>query len=66
MFSPETGLIVSVTSAMRSIVASLTPASGRQDRMASPYTTRIVRLAIPPRPSHPAPNVRDDRDTPLL
>ena len=25
-----------------------------------------VRLATPTRPSHPAPNVRDDRDTPLL
>jgi hypothetical protein len=34
--------------------------------MASPCATGIVRLAIPPRPSHPAPNVRDDRETPLL
>jgi hypothetical protein len=25
-----------------------------------------ARLASPSRPSHPAPNVRDDRDTPLL
>jgi hypothetical protein len=25
-----------------------------------------ARLALPKRPSHPAPNVRDDRDTPLL
>jgi hypothetical protein len=25
-----------------------------------------ARLATPPRPPHPAPNVRDDRDTPLL
>jgi hypothetical protein len=24
-----------------------------------------IRLMTPPRPSHPAPNVRDDRDTPL-
>jgi hypothetical protein len=34
--------------------------------MASPYTARIVRLAIPPRPPHPAPNVRDDRETSLF
>jgi len=26
----------------------------------------IARLVTPKRPSHPAPNVRDDRDTPLL
>src|SRR5580704_18091007 len=26
----------------------------------------IARLATPPRPPHPTPNVRDDRDTPLL
>jgi hypothetical protein len=32
------------------------------------FTVRIsaVRLRAPPRPLHPAPNVRDDRDTPLL
>jgi hypothetical protein len=28
--------------------------------------SRVIRLVTPPRPSHPAPNVRDDRDTPLL
>ena len=44
----------------------LTPASGRQDRMASPYATSTVRLSVRSRPSHPALNVRDDRDTPLL
>ena len=27
---------------------------------------RVIRLVTPPRPPHPAPNVRDDRDTPLL
>ena len=26
----------------------------------------VARLATPPRPSHPAPNVRDDREAPLL
>jgi hypothetical protein len=28
--------------------------------------SRVIRLVTPPRPPHPAPNVRDDRDTPLL
>jgi hypothetical protein len=27
---------------------------------------RAARLAAPTRPSHPSPNVRDDRETPLL
>ena len=37
-------------------------ASGPHD-----FTVRVgaVRLRAPPRPLHPAPNVRDDRDTPL-
>jgi hypothetical protein len=26
----------------------------------------VIRLVTPPRPSHPAPNVRDDREAPLL
>jgi len=67
MFSPETGFVVSVAGGdTESIVANLTPASGRQDRMALPYAARVVRLATLPRPSHPAPNVRDDRETPLM
>jgi hypothetical protein len=38
-------------------------ASGPHD-----FAVRVsaARLASPKRPSHPAPNVRDDRDTPLL
>jgi hypothetical protein len=27
---------------------------------------RVIRLVTPPRPPHPAPNVRDDREAPLL
>ena len=50
----------------RSLPANLTPASGRQDHTTSPSATSVARLAPPPRPPHPAPNVRDDRDTPLL
>jgi hypothetical protein len=37
--SPAIGLFVTVASAMRSIVANLTPASRRQDHMALPSTT---------------------------
>src|SRR5438067_13922890 len=46
--------------------ANLTPASGRQDHTALPSAISIVRLATSKRPPHPAPNVRDDRETPLL
>src|SRR5438445_2707265 len=45
---------------------NLTPASGRQDHTALPSAISIVRLATPKRPPHPAPNVRDDREAPLL
>src|SRR5260221_4776949 len=54
------------------LLADLTPASGRQNHTTSPYaSTSFVRLAFAraltlPRPSHPAPNVRDDREAPLL
>jgi hypothetical protein len=46
--------------------ANLTPASGRQDHTTSPSAGSAVRLRALPRPSHPAPNVRDDGDTPLF
>jgi hypothetical protein len=49
-----------------SIVANLTPASGRQDHTASPSANRCSRQQHHPRPPHPAPNVRDDREPPLL
>ena len=41
-------------------------ASGRRDHTASPSASSAARLAPPKRPPHPAPNVRDDRETPLL
>jgi hypothetical protein len=50
---------------------SLTPASGCQDHTTSPSAKAsfvralLARLTLP-RPSHPAPNVRDDREAPLL
>ena len=53
------------------LIADLTPASGRQNHTTWPYASAsFVRLAIAcltlPRPPHPAPNVRDDREAPLL
>src|SRR5260221_12214915 len=53
------------------LLADLTPASGRQNHTTWPYASAsFVRLAIArltlPRPPHPAPNVRDDREAPLL
>src|ERR1700676_3515406 len=43
----------------------LTPASGRQDHTTSPSAGQRPRLWHHPRPPHPVPNVRDDRETPL-
>ena len=43
---------------------TLTPASGRQDHTTSPSAWASLVNAPPKRPPHPAPNVRDDRDTP--
>jgi hypothetical protein len=53
------------TVACRRLPANLTPASGRQDHTTLPSAISCARLAPPPRPPHLAPNVRDDRDTPL-
>src|SRR5712691_3897702 len=52
------------------LIADLTPALGRQNDTTWPYASAsFVRLAFarltPPRPPHPLPNVRDDRETPL-
>jgi len=49
-----------------SIVADLMPASRHQNHTASPSAGPRIRLMRRPRPPHPAPNVRDDRDTPLV
>jgi hypothetical protein len=53
-----------------SVFANLAPASERQDHTTSPSAqTPLVAQALRPgdvRPSHPAPNVRDDREPPLL
>ena len=45
----------------------LTPASGRQDHTTSPSASApfVRQICARPRPSHPLPHVRDDRETPL-
>jgi hypothetical protein len=40
--------------------------SGRQDHTTSPSARQRSRLWRRPRPSHPKPYVRDDRETPLV
>ena len=49
-----------------SIVTRLIPASRYQDATTSPSAFTCVRLAQRKRPPLPAPNVRDDRETPLV
>jgi hypothetical protein len=46
--------------------ANLIPASGDQDHTISPHAWAALVSRCQKRPSHPAPNVRDDRDTPIL
>jgi len=45
-------------------LADLTPASGCQDHTSSSSAERCPRQKHHPRPSHPAPRVRDDRERP--
>ncbi|MEO6842410.1 MAG: hypothetical protein ABI192_16815, partial [Bradyrhizobium sp.] len=65
VLSLATGFFVTIIRVMRSIIANLTPAPGRQDHTTSPSTSRAVRqkrIGV-----HRIPlRVRDDRDTPLL
>src|SRR5713226_2496626 len=68
--SPVTGLFCHRHFAGH-VPQSLAPAAGRQDHTTSPSAaTSFVRALFThltlPRPSHPAPNVRDDREPPLL
>jgi hypothetical protein len=48
-----------------SIIANLASASGCRDHTTSPSAPHRSP-SMPPRPPHPAPNVRDDGDTPLF
>jgi hypothetical protein len=51
---------------MRSIIAKLMPASRHQDHTTWPSASRAFVVSRLTRPPPPAPNVRDDRETPLL
>jgi hypothetical protein len=66
VLSPAIGRFVTVAVAMRSIVDNLMPASRHQDHTTSPSASQRIRLVHCPRPSLPAPNVREDRETPLV
>jgi hypothetical protein len=59
-------VLVTVISAMQSIVANLTPAKGRQDHTTSPSALMPLVLRHDQRPSHPALNVRDAAYAPLV
>src|ERR1700738_1851419 len=48
------------------LLADLTPASRRQDHTTSPSASAPFVNPRCPRPPHPVPYVRDDRDTPLM
>jgi len=55
---------------MRSIIANLTPASGRQDHTISPYASASLvhahkYMTTLSRPPQPAPDVSDDGRRPL-
>ena len=65
VLSPVIGFLATVIRVMRSIIANLTPASGRQDHTTSPSASRAVRqkrIGVHRIPPH----VRDDRETPLV
>ncbi len=59
------GFLAPVVGVMRSIIANLTPASGRRDHATSPYARHAVRRSARPRPPQSRLAFRDDRDTPL-
>jgi hypothetical protein len=48
------------------LLKNLTSASGCQDHTASPSAPAPLVSRAPPRPPHPAPNVRDDAYAPLI
>ena len=62
----EPGLLSPSPAQCASIAADLISASGYQDHTTSPSAFRSLVSRYQKRPPHPAPNVRDDRDTPLF
>ena len=64
--SPGTTALLTPSSARRvGVLANLTPASGRQNHTASPSATASARLTLR-RVHRIPPDVRDDREPPLL
>jgi hypothetical protein len=63
MLSPETGLIASVACKIAHRLDIGIGISGPHDFAVRVWRTRRLHH---PRPPHPAPNVRDDRETPLV
>jgi hypothetical protein len=64
-FSPASGLF-SHRRLARSSPARLDPSTGGPGLRDFAVRIGRIRLLQPARPSHPAPNVRDDREPPLL
>jgi hypothetical protein len=65
VLSLATGFVVTIAGVMRSIITSLTPASGRQNHTNSPSASALfVNSASASNASHP--NVRDDGQRPLV
>ena len=63
---PGDRALLSPSSLRSLLLKNLTPASGRQDHTTSPSASLRSRQQHRLRPPHPAPNVRDDREAPLL
>jgi hypothetical protein len=61
-----TGFLATIIRVTGNVVANLTPASGRRDHSALPYAKVSLVSRHFSRPPHPASNVRDDRETPLM
>jgi len=66
VLSLETGLIASIHGAMRQHYRHVDVSIGTSGPHDFAVRARALRLTRKHRPSHLAPNVRDDRDTPLL
>ena len=61
----EPDFVVTVIGAMRKHRRQLGTSLGVPGPHAFAVRVDIARLTMPSRPSHPAPNVRDDREAPL-
>jgi hypothetical protein len=66
VLSSKTGFVVSVASVKRQLHRQLDASIGASGPHGFTVRFQVARLAHQKRPPHPAPNVRDDRDTPLF